>query len=75
MRINVFLKRLGLGLLKDFLKVGGLFLIIFVLMMLHLTGTVRIAPIEWLLKANTEKATTFTKPEPRPQPNLLPIKQ
>ena len=54
------LRRFGLGLLRDFLRVGIVFVVLFVLVMLHITHTVEIAPLNWLLA----RSTNLEQPSP-----------
>lgn len=56
------LRRFGLGLLRDFLRVGIVFVVLFVLIMLHITHTVEIAPLNWLLA----RSTNLEQPAPLP---------
>ena len=64
------LRRFGLGLLRDFLRVGVVFVVLFVLIMLHITQTVEIAPLNWLLN----RSANLEQPSPVDETKNHPLK-
>lgn len=69
--LSQFFKRFCSGLLRDFFRGGVVFFVVFVLMMLHLTQTIKIAPLEWLLSSSAKDVAPLST-LPASQKEILP---